>query len=473
MCLLAIGCNSDPNCRRETALLRSEILDLEDKYYLLKSERDALAQGQGFVESQIYAESQPISGSPIPIDSQFLGHETYGHPSYHQPYHQDVAHDESVVYDQGVVYDDGVIHDDGLGYDQGTAYVDGQGYYVDTGEPYYGEPAYAVDAYGPGDPDIIYENDSRFQGGLPHGFPGTLSSAHHGEIVDGAIYGGQPPMVQSEVKLAPDDSILPLYSDDETGEMESDSYIEDFDLEVDLDLLPEAPRDTKVGFALGRNKNVQEVTEIVINRLATRGHDIDGIPGDEGLDLLIQPRSADGQIQLIAGELTVSVIDPTQVTAQQRIGLWKFVESETELFFANNELGSYGILLHLPWDQETPVSKKLTIHVRFIPSGGKTFETAAEIRIDPPQPDYSPDAPMVTGWTRSDKRWNSELGSSIKRRRSSGSSGSDWVRRRDPSPIGAQVTTTNEPPQLQIPRRRIEAIPAKATINTPTWRPTR
>jgi len=434
MCLLAIGCNSDPNCRRETALLRSEILDLEDKYYLLKSERDALAQGQGIVENQIYAESQPIQESPIPIDGQFLGHETYSQPSYHQPYHQ------------GAVYGEGVVYDDGLGYDQGIAYADGQGYYVDTGEPYYGEPVYAADAYygadtyGAGDPDIIYENDSRFQGGLPHGFPGTLSGTHHGEIVDGAIYGGQPTLAQptlatpptlaqSEAKLAPDDSILPLYSGDETSEMESDSYIEDFDLEAgldsqtnnrDLDLLLEPPRDIEVGFDPGQNKNVQEVTEIVINRLATHGHDIDGIPGDEGLDLLIQPRSANGQVQLIPGELTVSVIDPTQATAKQRIGLWKFVESETELFFANNELGSYGILLHLPWDQETPVSKKLTVHVRFIPSGGKTFETAAEIRIDPPQPDYSPDDPMVTGWTRSDKRWNTELGSSTKRSRSSG-----------------------------------------------------
>ena len=478
MCLLAIGCNSDPNCRRETALLRSEILDLEDKYYLLKSERDALAQSQGYVEEQFYADSQPIQGSPIPIDAQFLGHETYSQPIYDQP------------------YSEGIVYDDGLGYDQGVAYADGQGYYVDTGEPYYGEPVYSQPTYAAtayGDPDIVYENDSRFQGGLPNGFPGTFQ----GQIVDGAIYGGQPTLAQptlaeptlaqptlaqSKLKLAPDDSILPLYSGDEIGEMESDSYIEDFDLEPgldpqtnsqELDVLLEPPRDIDVGFDPGQNTNAQEVTEIVINRLATHGHDIDGIPGDEGLDLLIQPRSSDGQVQLIPGELTVSVIDPTQSTDKQRIGLWKFVESETELFFANNELGSYGILLHLPWDQETPVSKKLTVHVRFIPSGGETFETAAEIRIDPPQPNYSPDDPMVTGWTRSDKRWNTELGSSVKRSRSSGSSGSDWIRRRDSSPARAQVKTVIEPPRTQLPRRRIEAIPAKATINKPAWRPTR
>ena len=68
LCLVTIGCNADPRSRRETALLRAEILDLEDKYYLLKSERDlAVAelstfQG-GFSEGEIIYES--AAGTPI------------------------------------------------------------------------------------------------------------------------------------------------------------------------------------------------------------------------------------------------------------------------------------------------------------------------------------------------------------------------------------------------------------------------
>jgi len=38
--LLVAGCNSDPRCRREISLLRTEILDLEDKYYVIREQRD-------------------------------------------------------------------------------------------------------------------------------------------------------------------------------------------------------------------------------------------------------------------------------------------------------------------------------------------------------------------------------------------------------------------------------------------------
>ena len=237
----------------------------------------------------------------------------------------------------------------------------------------------------------------------------------------------------------------------------------------ELNLLLEEPDKHEIGF--GSGANLQEITEVVINRLATQGHDIDGLPGDEGLDLLIQPRSADGQVQLTTGQLTVSVIDPTQPAQRQRIGLWKFVESETELFFANNELGNYGILLHLPWDQQTPVNENLTVHVRFIPPSGQTFETTTQIQIEPPQSNYSPDDPLVTGWTRSDSRWDAGR-SSARTPNRSGLTTSEWIRRRT-APTRAQVQS---PVRIQAPaaaRRRIQALPAKTTIQKPAWRPTR
>ena len=449
LCVLALGCNSDPNCRRETALLRSEILDLEDKYYLLKSERDSLLQGQGAAVDQIHAASQPIYEQTVPAHGQLLGSEA--------------------IYNQN--------------YDQGIVYVEnGQSYYVDTGEPYYGEPTYnnAYEAAYYSDPDIVYDDEF----------------GYHDEVIypDQTINTGQPTLAQSPAKLAPDDSILPLYSSQaEAPELAPPP--EDFDLHApqldqelesyqpepsdeyadtqtdmkELNLLLEAPDELEVGF--DQNKELQEITEVVINRLATQGHNIDGLPGDEGLDLLIQPRSADGQVQLSTGELTVSVIDPTQTSDRQRIGLWKFVESETELFFANNELGSYGILLHLPWDQQTPVNKNLTVHVRFVPPSGQTFETTTQIQIEPPQSDYSPDDPLVTGWTRSDSRWGTGPSSSSKRNRSSPTA-SEWIRRKT-APPRAQAQVPVRAQAAPTRRRRIQALPAKATIDKPAWRPTR
>ena len=63
LCLIAIGCNADPRGRRETALLRAEILDLEDKYYQIKYERDQAMSELSACQGGIICESP--SGTPI------------------------------------------------------------------------------------------------------------------------------------------------------------------------------------------------------------------------------------------------------------------------------------------------------------------------------------------------------------------------------------------------------------------------
>ena len=41
LCLSVIGCRVSPHAEREIAMLRAEILDLEDQYYAIKSQRDS------------------------------------------------------------------------------------------------------------------------------------------------------------------------------------------------------------------------------------------------------------------------------------------------------------------------------------------------------------------------------------------------------------------------------------------------
>ena len=58
--LISIGCNADPSCRRETALLRAEILDIEDKYAVLQSQYESTA-------------SQLHQFNGVPIDQTMYG----------------------------------------------------------------------------------------------------------------------------------------------------------------------------------------------------------------------------------------------------------------------------------------------------------------------------------------------------------------------------------------------------------------
>ncbi len=402
--LLAVGCNADPRCRRETALLRAEILDLEDKYYLLKSERDALASGQ-----------------PASIQSTE--------------------------------------------------------YYDDNGEPYSsdGEVIYenAIDG------EIIYDDLDSYDGVIVEE---TFSNSNFGQSPNEAV---RP--------LPPDDSILPLNSNpaksqgdnrsapspnrDENEPSESSLQLPgnmsntgspiirtgNDGNRVKKDMLT-PPKVDLDGFELDfeGTQSAKKITAVTISDAATQGRDVDGILGDEGLELLIQPRSDDGQDQLVAGDLSVRISDPTATAEKKTIGLWKFLTSETELFLAKDERGGHGILLHLPWDQQIPTNKKLTIQIRYVTADGRPLETSAEIQITPPQPDYAPNDTRVTDWTRQDSRW---LPSRDPKRSTSVSA--DWQR----GPSG-----NNNPRKSRgnsSARKLTPAKPAKTNVSKPSWRPVR
>ena len=156
------------------------------------------------------------------------------------------------------------------------------------------------------------------------------------------------------------------------------------------------------GYEAEGASNRGAATEIMINQSETSGKDVDGLPGDEGLNLLLQTKDSRGKIVLQGGELTVSVIDPKQ---RQRIGFWRFLAGETELFFVDRDQDTDGILLHLPWDESTPRRSRLLVHVQFVTQDGRTLTTSSDVRIKPPTGDYSPDDPQVINWTQSDALW--------------------------------------------------------------------
>ena len=73
--LVAVGCNADPRCRRETALLRAEILDLEDKLAFANAgsyyDGDVISSpGEVIIsESIVDSGSQIIYESEVPYSS--------------------------------------------------------------------------------------------------------------------------------------------------------------------------------------------------------------------------------------------------------------------------------------------------------------------------------------------------------------------------------------------------------------------
>lgn len=367
---ISTGCNTNQNCRREIGLLRAEIIDMEDKHALLKSKYEG-------------AGTNPVDNASTDFSITDEDGVVYGE--------DDVIYGDTIY--EGV-NQNGMIYSGGRIYPQETTYIEG----TVVGEPIY------TDGPFPGD---VFET-------VPANEPIGSSVAPRQPVTSNTIINQDPRQIRQPENLPqanprgipgrnPSEELpLPPGSMNPDGSRNLQNRSGPLELEA-----PSYNRQAITKASNGRARRSNHVTEVVVNRSTTRGHSVDGIAGDEGLNLLIQPKASSGQIVLEPGELTVSLIDPKETAGNQQLGLWKFLPEETELFFVNDELASHGILLHLPWDQATPKRSRLMIHVRFVTSDGRILRTSSDVRIKPPTDDYSLDDPRVVEWTQQDWRWSS------------------------------------------------------------------
>ena len=285
-----------------------------------------------------------------------------------------------------------------------------------TGQVIYGNPVQSypsVQSYPQGSSVIV--DDPNIQLGIPYS-QGTIVTPgqNFGQPTNGVIINESI----GEGILEPNGLQLPTTPQNENslplpGDSRNQRGINPDDFKLDLPgenrrAVPAIQASTTLrGHRANAATSRSSATEIMVNRSMTSGHNVDNVPGDEGLNLLLQTKNANGQIVLQGGDLTVSLIDPKQ---RQRIGFWRFLASETELFFVDQNNDSDGILLHLPWDESVPQRARLLVHVQFVTDDGRTLTTSSDVLIKPPTRDYSPDDPRVINWTQSDVLWGDSDG---------------------------------------------------------------
>jgi hypothetical protein len=138
------------------------------------------------------------------------------------------------------------------------------------------------------------------------------------------------------------------------------------------------------------------ITHVVINPLLSKGKNIDGRYGDDGLSLVIEPRNADDKYVPASAPLTISLIDPEESGEEQRIGLWKLTAEEVEPRIYHQGEASHGIQLTLPWQNHAPRNRKLLVFVRYETPEGEQLETSSEISVLLPQAGISSWQPRET-----------------------------------------------------------------------------
>jgi hypothetical protein len=314
----ALGCNSDPRCRRETALLRAEILDLEDKYFITRAQRDeALAalhgQGKSGIAAKIDRRTRP---DPIPQ-----------------------------------------LHS----IDEGET--------MDAAEPFF--PSTRIDEDSPGI-HSDWEMEESFEG-IDDRFAPPTNPAPNPVTPSGGT--ARPAPSGSSFRQAkPHDSIL---LDLEDGSSFASGRKQPGDLRL-RDQSPAAPtgRAASAATPASNRASSNAVAQVLIDKSQTFIQTNEA--GAQDLVLFLRMKGSSGEPLLSLGSLTVSLIDPNATTAQQRLGIWKFLPEEIELFFVNANAAS-GILLSLPLDTEISPGKEIAVLIRFQTLDGRALEATTRV----------------------------------------------------------------------------------------------
>lgn len=126
----------------------------------------------------------------------------------------------------------------------------------------------------------------------------------------------------------------------------------------------------------------QRVETIQLNPRLTHGVDFDGVPGDDGISVLIEPRNRSGGFVPETGRISIVLLDPDQADdAAARIARWDFEADSIRKFLQTDSLDS-GVLLRLPWQDKIPDRKRLHLFVRYLTEDGRKLETDRQIEIE-------------------------------------------------------------------------------------------
>jgi hypothetical protein len=120
--------------------------------------------------------------------------------------------------------------------------------------------------------------------------------------------------------------------------------------------------------------------KIVFNHRLTGGYNADGRLGDEGILVVVEPRSARGRLVQPAGEISIALVDPALTGQKARVGRWDFKPDEVERLVNTSRPGA-GLQFELPW-RNPPKHERLMLFVRYTTADGERFEANHSILID-------------------------------------------------------------------------------------------
>jgi hypothetical protein len=120
------------------------------------------------------------------------------------------------------------------------------------------------------------------------------------------------------------------------------------------------------------------VKRITLGR-STAGYDGDGLPGDEVLQVVVEPRDCDEHIIKAPGVLQVLAQEITPQGVKIPVSSWELGPEDLRKSWKQGLLSS-GYTLLLPWKQY-PRTESVRVTVRFIVADARVYEADKDVRV--------------------------------------------------------------------------------------------
>lgn len=163
-----------------------------------------------------------------------------------------------------------------------------------------------------------------------------------------------------------------------------------------------------------RNVPILQLKEVALGR-QTGGYDNDGLPGDEGLQVVVEPRDIDGHSIKAMGSLQITALEITTQGVKAPLATWDIPDSQLRQRWRSGLL-STGYFVQLPW-QTWPTSNRIRVVARFMLADGIVYEAERDVTIinarppvpagpellGPPRSESPAPVPIIarkSGWTR-------------------------------------------------------------------------
>lgn len=111
----------------------------------------------------------------------------------------------------------------------------------------------------------------------------------------------------------------------------------------------------------------------------TGGVDEDGVPGDEGLMVVVVPKDEDGQAVKVPAKVQIAAWEVTPAGMKNSIGTWEVPAEKVRPTWRSGFV-STGYFVAVPW-QTYPSTEKVRVAVRLTTLDGRTFETDRDILV--------------------------------------------------------------------------------------------